>query len=457
MPRAKPLCVLGVGTVRKGKAVILPLATRAPATILASNTNRESGLLSRFNVVIVGAGLAGLCCALELQRRQVDCIVVESSDDVGGRVRTDEVDGFLLDRGFQVLLTAYPECRRILDYRALKLRCFEHGAVVRTRGEFFRVSDPWRDPWHALESLRAPVGSLMDKLRIVALQNRAMRGPLAELFKRPEKSTEAVLRQMNFSPRMIDTFFRPFLGGIFLGRRLDTSSRMLDFVFRMMALGDTAVPDAGMGAIPKQIVGRLAPGTVRLNSAVASVSRGVVTMASGERIEADHVVLAVDGPSASRVTGGKVVDPGSRAVVCHYFGTDSSPGNGRWLVLNGERGKGPINNVVTMSDVAPNYAPAGSHLVSVTTLPEREQPRNHRKEVIDQLANWYGPVARRWQHLRSYVIRHGQPEQAPGFRERAMRQAAEEVVLCGDYTGTASIHGAMLSGRRAAARILGKG
>ena len=121
-------------------------------------------------VVIIGGGLSGLTCAKELHAAGVDFLLFEASDAVGGRVRTDEVDGFLLDRGFQVLLTAYPEAIRHLDYDALKLKAFEPGSLIRANDEFHQMSDPWRRPQHALQTAFAPVGSLMDKLRIGRLR-----------------------------------------------------------------------------------------------------------------------------------------------------------------------------------------------------------------------------------------------------------------------------------------------
>ena len=191
------------------------------------------------DAVIVGAGLAGLACGCELAQRGLSCVLLEASDGVGGRARTDQVDGFLLDRGFQVLLTDYPEAKRLLDYPALQLQSFEPGALVRINGKFHRVSDPWRRPSEAMSTLMAPIGSVSDKLDLGKLRAK-LSGDSQEDPQAGQISTMQYLRDFGFSSAMIDSFFRPFLGGIFLERELLTSSRMFEFVFRMFSSGEAS-------------------------------------------------------------------------------------------------------------------------------------------------------------------------------------------------------------------------
>ncbi|MGB1719326.1 MAG: FAD-dependent oxidoreductase, partial [Candidatus Latescibacterota bacterium] len=170
----------------------------------------------KVDVAIVGGGVAGLCCARHLQALGLECAVLEASDAVGGRVRTDAVDGFLLDRGFQVLLTAYPEAQAMLDYDALDLGSFYSGALVRCDGRFARIADPLRHPLDGIQSVFNGVGSPIDKMRVGLLRQRVLRGSWEDLFRQPLQSTAEGLRAEGFSPRMIERFFRPFLGGIFL-------------------------------------------------------------------------------------------------------------------------------------------------------------------------------------------------------------------------------------------------
>ena len=316
-------------------------------------------------MVIVGAGLAGLACALRLHEAGAGVRVLEASDGVGGRVRTDVVEGFRLDRGFQVLLTAYPETRRVLDYAALDLRPFLPGALVRRSSHFHELSDPWRRPERAWRSLTTGVGSLADRLRMARFRGRVRRGSLEELFRRAETSAAERLRAEGFSAEMIDAFFRPFFGGILLDRSLSASSRMLEFVFRMMAEGDVALPASGMAAIPEQMAARLPAGTVRLGARVASVTPREVRLDSGETVGGDAVVIATEGPEAARLAG--LPAPGSRPVTCLYFAAERAPIAEPLLVLDGD-GTGPVNNLCFPTQVAPAYGPAGATLVSASVV-----------------------------------------------------------------------------------------
>ncbi len=200
-------------------------------------------------------------------------VIVEADDGVGGRIRTDVVEGFRLDRGFQVFFTAYPEARRVLDYDALDLRPFRPGALVRADGSFHKVLDPFRAPIEALGGVRAPVGTIGDKLRVLLLRQRALSQSIEAIFRTPERPIREELAALGFSTTMVDRFFRPFLGGIFLDPDLNTTSRMLYFVYRMLSEGQTVVPAQGMGAIPEQLASSLPEGSVRLRTRVCGIKR----------------------------------------------------------------------------------------------------------------------------------------------------------------------------------------
>src|SRR4051794_17308559 len=258
------------------------------------------------DVVIVGAGLAGLVCAQDLTAAGVECRVLEGSDGIGGRVRTDEVDGFLLDRGFQILLTAYPEVQRRLDLDALELRRFEPGAVVRVGGRFHRVADPLRRPGRIVETLTAPIGSFGDKLRLARLVADVRTHSVPDLLRRPDTTTAERLARAGFSDRMIESFWRPLFAGIQLDPDLAVSSRRFETILRMLAMGATGVPRHGMGAIPAQLASALPDDTVRLDARVTQVDGSGVTLEGGERVEARVAVVATEGPAAHALLGGEV-------------------------------------------------------------------------------------------------------------------------------------------------------
>ncbi|MEY4938784.1 MAG: hypothetical protein RIQ93_519 [Verrucomicrobiota bacterium] len=405
-------------------------------------------------VVIVGAGLAGLTCARRLQASGVECVVLEASDAVGGRVRTDVVEGFRLDRGFQVLLTAYPAARKWLDYDRLKLQKFSAGARVWCDGRMHRVSDPWREWGSFWDTLRAPVGSLWDKMRIASLRAAARRGTMDELFARPETTTLSALQAHGFSERMIEHFMRPWLGGVFLDAKLETSSRMLEFVFRMFAEGDTAVPMAGMHAIPEQLAAALSPGTVRLNARVAGVDSGAVRLVSGERIEARRIVVAAEGTGAAELLP-ELNAPAWRAVTTIYFSAKASPLGEPTLMLNGT-GRGRVNNVAVMSEVAPGYAPAGEALVSVSILGEASQDDAALATGVRmELREWFGTAVKDWEALRVYRVRRALPLRWP-LERQGLGAVRPGVFVAGDFLNSASIQGAMESGEAVAEAILGE-
>jgi phytoene dehydrogenase-like protein len=406
------------------------------------------------DVLVIGAGLAGLCCARRLAEAGIAFQIVEASDGIGGRVRTDEVDGFLLDRGFQVLLAAYPEARRVLDYSRLDLKRFSPGAFSWFAGRMNLLTDPWRTPGKWREALRSDFGTLGDKLRLARLRSRLKGTSIEAIFKRPDRATKAALESEGFSQEMVHRFFRPFLGGILLDGELKTSSRMFEFVFKMLSEGDTCVPARGMGAIPRQIAEKFAADAIRLNTRIESLHENEVTVAGGETMRARAVVVATDGPAAAHLVG--EAEPASRSVSCFYYAAEESPVRGPMLTLNGD-GAGPVNNFAVISEVAPGYSPAGKSLISVSVLGSQELTDAQLSGfIIAQMKNWFGEVARSWRFLKSYKIPHAQPQQLPGALEPPERSVRVRpgVYVCGDHRDNASIHGAMHGGRRAAEAII---
>lgn len=407
------------------------------------------------DAIVVGAGVSGLVCALELARRGMSVQVLEASDDVGGRVRTDLVDGFLLDRGFQVLLTAYPEARRWLNYAGLDLHPFEPGAIVRFAGKFHCITDPIRRPSRIVATALAPVGTLRDKLLIAQLRQELVGATIDEVLTALETPTIDYLRGYGFSEEIIERFFRPFLAGIFLEPELATSSRMFRFVFRMFSLGYAALPSGGMQAIPRQLAAALAEGSLRFHAKVAGVGDGWVRLEGGEELQARAVVVACDPVAAAGLLSEGEVRHAMRSVMCLYFAANRAPLELPFLVLNGD-GAGPINNVCVPSVVAPGYAPSGMHLVSVTVLEPSAGEDSTLSSVREQLGSWFGPEANAWQHLRTYTIREALPDQSlpSGGVEQAGVRVRSGLYVCGDHRASASLNGAMLTGRRAAEAVV---
>jgi phytoene dehydrogenase-like protein len=408
------------------------------------------------DAVVVGAGVAGLACARELVDAGATVCVLDSADAVGGRVRTDRVDGFLLDRGFQVLATAYPEAQRLLNYETLELGVFYPGALVRVGGRFVRLADPFRRPLDAVRGLLAPVGTPADKLRLLALRRHARTGSVEELFRRPQRPTIEHLRSAGVSEATLERFLRPFLSGVFLEPALETSSASFDFVWRMFSSGPAALPAGGMGQIPEQLAARLPAGSISTGVRVVAADEGSVSLDSGERLEAGAVVLAVDAAAAAELTGEPL--PVLREARCLYFAAGRSPLGEPILVVNGE-GRGPITTLCVPSDVVPAYAPSGSALVSVASIGSEEEEEALVDAVRSQLVEWFGHEATRWRHLRSYRIPGALPAFPPGAPPPGAlpTRLPSGVFVCGDHREHPSLNGALASGRRAAHDALRRG
>lgn len=401
-------------------------------------------------VIIIGAGLAGLCCALRLQKDGVPFLLLEASDAVGGRVRTDSLDGFTLDRGFQIFLNSYPEAAKVLDYNALDLKPFFPGALVRSGGKFYHVADPIRSPLHAVETLLAPVGNVTDKFRVAALRSRPVPESPQRTTIHPESTLQA-LRKTGFSDQMIQQFFRPFLGGIFLDENLETDSRMFDFVFSMLANGDNSLPSRGMQSIPEQLASRLPNEQIRLNAPVRSIEGDQVLLSTGEVLRGSAVVIATEEPQRHRLLGSSW-SPRFKSQTCLYFEAERPPFVEPILVLNGES-EGIISNLTVPSNVSSSYAPEGRALISAVVIGDSPMSDTALEEAVRaHMSKWYGSQVSKWRHLRTYRIKYALPDQSPQALHQTSNgyKGGPAVYFCGDYLENASINGAMKSGRKAA-------
>ena len=439
----------------------------------------------KVDVIVIGAGLSGLACALTLQERGLAPLVLEASDGSGGRVRTDQCQGFLLDRGFQVLQTWYPEAQRWLDYGALDLRPFYPGALVRSGGRFHRVSDVWRRPWRLPEMLLSPIGTLGDKIRLLGLRQGCLRGSIADLYARPETTALAHLQARGFSARMLERFFKPFFSGVFFDPDLGVSSRTFEFLFRAFALGDTALPARGMGEIPAQLAARLTGERLRLGCRVSRLEQGQVVLDSGKRIGAQALVIATDPWETARLLGharhsgdcqrpptdrdesvpaaeadppaapagpasARVGPPKARGTTCCYFAADAPPFSGPYLVLNGE-GQGRINSIQCPSNLSEHYAPPGKALITVNCHGVGDDPDHLEARIRQELSDWFGPQVASWERLAVYPIPQALPAQAPPVVDPASvpQRLAPGLWVCGEYQAAPSIHWTLHSGRRA--------
>ncbi len=401
-------------------------------------------------ITVVGAGLAGLAAAVTLTERGNDVVVLEAADGVGGRVRTDEVDGYLLDRGFQILLTAYPVAQRVFDYDALDLRRFDAGSLVQLDSGRVLLGDPLRRPGDLFPTLQAPVGSILDKVRLLQWRSSVMSGSIDDLWRKAECTTATRFKDLKFSDDFIEQFLGPLFRGITLDPELFVTSRFTEFVFRMLSSGFGAVPLNGMGSLGAQLAARLAPDAIRLNTPVEVVTSSLVQTAGGERISSDAVIVATDMGASSELASTPAF--GWNGVTTHWFSSASAPYDERLLFLNGTR-EGPVNNVAVLSNVSPRYSPAGKHLTAVS-VPGPPEAGADLAAIRSQLRGWFGGAVTEWELLRSDVIAHAQPRHLPGENVPAAAELDSGVFVAGDHRYNPSINGALQSGRSAARSAL---
>jgi phytoene dehydrogenase-like protein len=421
-------------------------------------------MTEEYPTIIIGAGIAGLACANWLHRAGRSVLVLEASDGVGGRVRTDVTpDGFRLDRGFQILLTDYPEARRMFDYGALQLKTYESGAVIRlANGKETVLENPMHVPLAAFAALGSPIGTFKDKALIAKFVAEIITKSPEQLLNRPAETTLSFLRYYGWSEQIINRFFRPFFGGVYLDRELSTASNFFAFVFQQFAKGEAAVPALGIQQMPEQLASRLPEGSVRLNSPVAAVLDGgrTVRLASGETLQTAITVLATDGPAAAQLVEADVPTPATlaaRSTTCTYFATaGAAPSHGRGLLHLNVAPNALVHNVAFPTEISSAVAPSGQGLISVSTHGEHgltDDELTARLRI--ELAAWFGPTAALWQHLRTYRIPQALPVYGPGQPVQQSLRLTDTLLRCGDWVSYPSLNAALGTGRQAAEMILG--
>lgn len=404
---------------------------------------------SKYDAIIIGGGIAGLTAALELEKQHQKVLILEKTDRVGGRVKTDLVDGFLLDHGFQVYLTAYPEGQKLLNHEELHFKTFYSGALCYNAQSRFTVSDVKRYPSSFFQMAFSPVGSVSDKLKLARLNNLLSVEEIKDIFEKPEQTTLSYLKDKGYGDRIIERFFKPFYSGIFFDKKLETSSRMFEFVFKMFALGEAALPSEGMEAIPKQLKAGLQTTDFNFNAEVGHIEQQRVQLKSGEYIEAPQILIATKPDEMVPQLDSSIQ---WRASSTYYFSADASLLNQNVIALNSQKSK-LVNHFTVISDTAKSYAPKGKHLVSVSLEDMPLSSSIITSEMIkEELARSFGSEVRHWKFLKNYDIHESLPTQLDFKSEISISETKlrDGLYLAGDQMLNGSINAAMTSGRLAA-------
>ena len=408
--------------------------------------------MSDADVVVVGAGLAGLACARALAGHGLTVTVLEAGEAVGGRVRSDHVDGFTLDHGFHVLNTGYPELRRAVDLDRLGLRHLADGVGVHVDGATVALDNPLRHPTGIAGAVRLPVGGARAKLATGAYAGLCTTLPAASLKGRDDVPAARAWSGAGIPEEVVDGLLRPFFAGVLLEQDLRTSRRFTDLMMRMFARGRYAVPAGGMQALPDL----LAEGVdVRLGTRVRTVGPRQVTTDDGRAVAARAVVVAVDPWAAADLLPGLLPAVETHGVTTVYHVADPWPGASPRLLV--QSGRSPVANTVALSVAAPEYAPPGRVLVATSLVHGGPLPDPDGPEVRAAMSRMHGADVTSWQHLATYDVPRalpGMPAPHPMRRPVRLDVPGGTLFVAGDHRDTSSQQGALVSGRRAAQSVL---
>jgi glycine/D-amino acid oxidase-like deaminating enzyme len=396
------------------------------------------------SVIVVGAGVAGLRCAQVLNAAGTDVVLIEQSDRVGGRVASDVIDGYTIDRGFQVLNPAYPQVRRALDVKALELKAFSAEVVLAQGGRFDRLGDPRRAPSAALQSLVSGPGTRMGRLRFAALATRLAVSQPQRWAIASHLSARQWLESQGVDQKTIDELIAPFLAGVLLESDLDTDAMSTALFIRAFMRGSPAVPHAGMGAISEQLAQRLARTQIITNCTVTQVRAQSVETSHGP-MRADQVVLAV---SAGALAHLGFAAPSQRCVTTWWLAGHEGSRHGSRLVV--DRAGSGFTNSLELTAAAPRYAPRGHHLFAISANARRCMADHDVRRVCALL---HGLDERTLEVVSVSEVLDALPVMAPGTSIRPSIER-DGIVLGGDVVATPSLQGAMASGERAAKVVL---
>ncbi len=409
------------------------------------------------DVIVIGAGLAGLRCAGLLAARGLDVVVLESADAVGGRQRTDIIDGFRLDRGFQVLNPAYPALRRSVDLDALALGSFPVGVRVRTRDGMAELRHPLRHPLSIGTSLRSGLVNGRDAVALARWAAPALVRPLSRLARNDVTLCEG-WDAVGLRGPLRTAVLEPFLAGVLAERRGETSNAFARLLVRYFALGRPGLPAQGIAAVPEQLAAhaRAAGADIRLGAGAGRISArgdGIrVELTDGDSVSAGRVVVAVGPGDVDGLTGLPV--PATNGLQTWWFAAAEPPTRSALLTVDGRGDRGPVVNTVVMTHTVPSYAPAGRHLIAATCLLPRGGDRAEENEVRRHLSEIWGADIGAWELIRRDDIENALPAQPAPLRAQRSPRYAERLYIAGDHRDTASIQGALASGERAARAVL---
>jgi protoporphyrinogen oxidase len=404
--------------------------------------------MEKVEILIIGGGMAGLTAATYLKQAGIqDFMIIEKEERIGGKLRTDKVDGFTLDHGFQIFLSAYPEAQAILDYDALRLKSFERGAIIFRAGKKIPFYDPAKGIpaiWDTLFNGPITIG---DSFRLLGLRRVLKRKSLTEIFNDQKKQTTLeFLNSYGFSQQLIDTFWVPFYQGIYLENDLSTDARMFQFTFKMFIEGKATIPEQGIEAIPLQLGERIGAEHIRLSRCVDAVEGKIANIRNGAQIEAERIIFATDAGRFPQLL--EKSETAYWPVTNFYYQIDGLPFRSHYVNLNANPDR-RINNFSFLSAISPQHSPQGKNLISVSAngMHGEDEP-----EISRELSRLLGVHDEDLRLINYYEIHRALPKVV--IHHNMNPRLGNGYYRCGDYTLNGSLNAAMRSGRLAAEAVM---
>lgn len=396
--------------------------------------------MKKTQVAILGGGLAGLSAAIECQKQELDYILIEKDNTLGGQLKTERINDFILDKGFQVLSTRYPMAKKLLNYKQLNLKYFNSGARCWTENSSYLLYNPLNHFLKYIKTQKSSSVSIKDIIKLSSLFIKFVLTTDQYLFKEKEKELQTLLSDNTFSSELSETFFKPFFRGVFLDKELVCSSRLFNYYLKNFFIGKSAIPENGIQAIPQQLSEHCNPNNILLNQTVQSVKNNVIRTNHTE-IKADFIISALDGLQSSILFN--FPKPFYNNTQNFYFYSQTPIDNLPLINLNSSEGH-RINNFYCVSNVNPSASPKNTYLYSLSVVNENEDI--HETDIQKEAKKLLGKQIDKWIFLKSYSIKKAVLKQRTYKNIFNTRYNKKNLYFCGDWTMQGSIQGAMQSG-----------
>ena len=405
----------------------------------------------KLKIHVIGAGISGLIASKVLEENGYYPTLIESSEDVGGRIKTVNKEGYQLDKGFQVLLTDYPKAKKHLDYKELKLQKLVAGACIFIKNKPVIIGNPIGNISLMIPTLFSGIGTFIDKLKIIKLYVYLRFKSIDKIFASKEIKTIDYLKRFGFSKNIITNFFKPFFSGIFLETELSTSSRMFEFVFKMFAQGNVAIPESGIQEIPNQIAKKLTKTNFIFNTHVDKVFEGEIVLKNQQKIKSDYTIIATEVNNLIDDYNGASIK--WKSCVNFYFETDkNSIGNG--LIGLIPENNSVINNIFFVSGIkSKNKAP--KELLSVTVIDSKSYSNDDLIDKVIYDLNKYCGI-----NVIRLISQFNIPKSLPDLKYLSDTktlsefQISDTIFLAGDHKLNGSLNAAMTSGEMSALQLI---